>query len=160
MTEENLISPPPRDSLILRRMDALKTHKIELAQESFSSYLAILKKFTLVYFKGKVRWDDLSKMEKKELANICLRHSIRNLFYVFSPYVAGLVVINLLVPKNPVDIIGSNILSIMFAILGVSLTNVIQDAGNYMKSTDSFRFIRIFFCLKKQYLPEEDKNER
>lgn len=85
MTEESLISPPPTDVIMVKRQKALADLREEIKREKAlkpakirERYNRLLSKFADSFFMGRCRYDGLKDEEKKALAKICFRRSLKN----------------------------------------------------------------------------------
>ena len=158
MTEESLISPPPRDVLLIRRDDAIKSYKKRRVLDMVGKYQHVLSMFALDFFKGEARLSDLSEAEKKELAEICFRRSIRNLFFIFSPYVGVLALFNFFLTKTALDIFVVNFFGTLIYSVGMAVLTMIQDMRGSIKIKGYFDFIRAHLFFKKHARQEENQN--
>lgn len=141
--ENHLVSPPPRDALIIRRQAAIESYKKRRAGYMADKHQSILKEFSQRYFKREIKFNDLSLAEKKALAEICFRRSITNLFFIFSPYLAGLAILNFFLPKNILDFFLLNFFCILGSGLGILITTAIQDIYNHPKINNYFNVVSI-----------------
>lgn len=95
MTEESLISPPPRDSLILLRRDIQEEIKAQKNKEKQKSALAAwhgeLRHFSRRFFSKDGVFETLTEAQKDELAKLCASFCKKRIALISAPFAALLI---------------------------------------------------------------------
>lgn len=159
--DNHLISPPPRDSLMLRRRAALQSDSEARIKSKMTRDLALYDEiprgFAKHYFRGKVSFDELKPLEKKEFKKLCLRRFIRNCIFLVAPFGLGTLTLILLAASRGlgamffVGLIGS-----LMSILGIMLTYAVHSCAlENFDLSDQANFVRIHLFLKRHNLLEK-----
>ena len=156
--EDRLVSLPPTDLVLQRRLAALKDvaeakqQRKELKPARVKEgYIKLLSKFANAYFKGMTRYDGLSQEEQKVLAKICLRHSLKKCFITILPM--GIWVPTFIsLAKGPGDLVALSFLTLILGTVAFACAEVVMDVTGSLHIYEAFGFMRRHLYLKRKNL--------